>query len=82
MAQKDTVLAILKAGKGLTSAEALYDYGIGRLASRVCDLRKAGYPIESVRTKGKNRHGETVYFDTYRLRGGAEDGSTDTEKVQ
>lgn len=67
MAQKDTILAILQAGKGLTSAEALYDYGIGRLASRICDLRKAGYPIMSVRTKGRNRNGETIYYDTYRL---------------
>lgn len=77
MAQKDTILQILMAGKGLTSAEALNGYGIGRLASRICDLRKAGYPIESVRTKGKNRFGQTVFYDTYRLRR-KDDDSTDT----
>lgn len=78
MAQKDTVLQILMAGKGLTAAEALNGYGIGRLASRICDLRKAGYPIESVRTKGKNRFGDTVYYDTYRLRR-RDDAGTGTE---
>ncbi len=67
MTQKDTVLEILSTGRGITAAEALYDYGIGRLASRICELRKESYPILSIRTKGKNRNGDTVFYDTYRL---------------
>ena len=84
MTQKDTVLEILRSGRGITAAEALYNYSIGRLASRICELRKESYPILSIRTKGKNRNGDTVYYDTYRLdmekyRG--RHGSNDTEAV-
>ena len=32
---------------GLTPLDALRDYGIGRLAARVLELRKAGHPIET-----------------------------------
>lgn len=35
----------LLAGKTITPIEALHQYGIFRLAARVCELRDAGYEI-------------------------------------
>lgn len=86
MGQKEMVLQILSSGRGLTAAEALNTYGIGRLASRICELRKASYPILSIRTQGTNRYGEKVYYDTYRLDmekyKGVKNGSNDTKEMQ
>lgn len=85
MGQKEKVLEVLRTGEGLTAAEALYRYGIGRLASRICELRKASYPILSIRTQGTNRYGEKVYYDTYRLDmekyKGVKNGSNDTKEM-
>lgn len=51
----------------ITQLEALSDLGCMRLASRITDLRKEGYVIESSRDKVKNRYGETCYIKRYRL---------------
>ena len=86
MGQKEMVLQVLSSGRGLTAAEAINTYGIGRLASRICELRKASYPILSIRTQGTNRYGDTVYFDTYKLDmekyKGVKNGSNDTKEMQ
>ena len=67
MTQTEIILEVLRTGEGLTAADALYRYGIGRLASRICELRKESYPILSIRTQGTNRFGDKVYYDTYKL---------------
>lgn len=66
--QCERVLRHLNDFGSLTSAEAITEYGIYRLASRISDLRKLGFPIESERVKSKNRYGETVSFAKYSLR--------------
>lgn len=51
----------------ITSAEAIAEYGIFRLASRISDLRKIGVPIEKKTVKGKNRYGEPISFARYSI---------------
>ena len=51
----------------ITSAEAMQELGVYRLASRICDLKKAGFKINSSIKSAKNRYGETVYFKAYSL---------------
>lgn len=51
----------------ITSWEAIQEYGILRLASRINDLRREGYNITSERRSGKNRYGEKTHFTIYRL---------------
>ena len=51
----------------ITSLEAVNEYGIMRLASRINDLRGMGYPILSERATGKNRYNETTSSSVYRL---------------
>ena len=47
--------------------QALQDIGCFRLASRISDLKKMGYPIISKRVNYKNRLGEDKHFNEYRL---------------
>lgn len=54
----------------ITSAEAMQELGVYRLASRICDLKKAGFKIDSSIKSAKNRYGETVHFKAYSLSDG------------
>ncbi|MDY4032592.1 MAG: helix-turn-helix domain-containing protein [Pyramidobacter sp.] len=45
--QRGLVLAILQSGRSLTREEALQKFHIWNLPTRVCELRKAGYNIQS-----------------------------------
>jgi len=47
-AQTDTILRHLKTKKSITAGEAMMVHNIYRLAARICDLRAAGYLIETV----------------------------------
>ena len=43
--QRELVRAVLEQGESLTSLEALRRFGIARLASRICELKKRGFPV-------------------------------------
>ena len=47
--------------------EALNDLGCMRLASRISDLKKLGYPITSKVEAVKNRYGENCYIKRYSM---------------
>lgn len=51
----------------ITSLEAITEYGILRLASRINDLKKQGYHISSETKTGKNRYNETTHYSVYKL---------------
>lgn len=51
----------------ITSAAAMQDLGIYRLASRIHDLKKLGYPIYSEWVTSKNRYGKDVKYKAYGL---------------
>lgn len=53
----------------ITSLEAVNEYGIMRLASRIHDLRVSGYDIIATTEKGKNRYGEPTSYSRYSLGG-------------
>jgi len=65
--QCERILRHIEDFGSITSAEAMNDYGIMRLASRISDLRKIGVPIEKKTVKGKNRYGEPISFARYSL---------------
>lgn len=70
MTQTERVLRHLDAFGSITSLEAMNEYGIMRLASRISDLKKQGYPITSEVEAVKNRFGENCYIKRYSLQGG------------
>ena len=67
MTQCERILRHLNDHGSITSLEAMSEYGIMRLASRINDLKGMGYPILSERATGKNRYDETTSYSIYRL---------------
>lgn len=65
--QADRVLAYMEDFGSITQLEALNDLGVMRLASRISDLKKLGYPITSNVEAVKNRYGENCYIKRYSL---------------
>ena len=65
--QCDKILRHLKDYGSINPLEALGQYGIMRLASRITDLKGRGYLITKETKKSKNRYGETVRYAEYRL---------------
>src|SRR6187399_1840264 len=62
--QCERLLAELQDGRHLTQLDALHQLGIGRLASRVHDLRKAGWPVRD-RTIGVVTTTGTAHVSEY-----------------
>lgn len=65
--QTQRVLDYMDTFGGITQLDALKDLGVMRLASRISDLKKQGYPIESKVEVVKNRFGENCYVKRYSL---------------
>lgn len=68
--QCDRIIRHLKDYGSITSLEAMQEYGIMRLASRITDLKSRGYQITSSTKSSKNRYGETTHYSEYRLKEG------------
>lgn len=66
MTQKDIIIDYLLNHGEMTTLTA-FRLGITRLASRVHELRKEGYPIEGETITRRNRYGKIVKFTRYRL---------------
>ena len=71
--QIERILKYLTDFKTITSAEAMTELGVYRLASRITDLKKQGYSIKKTTVERKNRYGETVRFAQYYLEEYTED---------
>ena len=63
----------------ITPLEAMGEYGIMRLASRITDLKKQGYAIKTTFGKGRNRYGERTHFAVYQL---ATENQNQKESIQ
>ena len=68
LTQKEKVLRHLKEVGPITPLDALSDYAIMRLTSRICELKDEGYDIKSELVSSKNKFGEKVSFSKYTLR--------------
>ena len=68
------LLDYMRGGGKVTSLDALSEFGIARLASRVSDLRKLGYPVMSEWVEVENRYGEKVRVKRYWMEEGSEKG--------
>ena len=67
MNQNDRILRHLRDNGSITPLDALSEYGIMRLASRISDLRSMGYDITTTMEKGRNRYGEATRYARYTL---------------
>lgn len=72
MTQSEKILRHLRDYGSISSMEAMQEYGIMRLASRISDLKKSGIPIHRDMVAGKNRYGEPTSYARYSMeQGGA-----------
>lgn len=65
--QCDRVLQYMKDFGSITQIEALSNFGILRLASRISELKSNGYAIKKQMIKVKNRYGENCSVARYSL---------------
>lgn len=66
--QKERIRSHLAQYGKIDDTQARDRYGIRRLGARIWELRHdEGLPIETIKTKGKNRYGETTTFATYKV---------------
>ena len=63
--QNERILDYIAEFGSITQFEALQDLGIMRLASRISDLKRLGYPIDSKVIEVKNRFGEPCRVKSY-----------------
>lgn len=63
--QLDQILAALENGDSLTALDALEAYGCSRLASRITDLKRRGYPVASRMVQRRNRYGRLCRVAEY-----------------
>lgn len=68
--QSERVLNYIETFGSITQLDALKDLGVMRLASRISDLKRQGYPIKSEVEAVQNRFEETCYIKRYSLAGG------------
>lgn len=66
--QRFQIMRHLKENGSITQLEALREYGIMRLASRISELKQRGEPIERVMRAAQNKYGETVHYAEYKLK--------------
>ena len=66
MKQCERILKYMDDFGSISNSQAVIDLGVGRLASRIHDLRRMGIEIESETVTGKNRYGEVTHYTVYR----------------
>lgn len=72
--QNQRILDYIAKFGSITQLDALKDLGVMRLASRISDLKKQGYPIISKTEAVKNRFEETCHIKRYSFVEGENDG--------
>lgn len=65
--QNKRILDYINEFGSITQLEALKELGVMRLASRISDLKRQGYPITSEVEAVKNRYEEVCHIKRYRL---------------
>ena len=65
--QCQKIIRHLKDFGSISSLEAMNEYGIMRLASRITDLKRQGYCFSVTMVKGKNRYEEPTHYAVYTL---------------
>ena len=66
--QCERIMRHLQDYGSITSLEAMQEYGIMRLASRITDLRAQGVNIAKEMERGRNRYGEKTSYARYILK--------------
>lgn len=69
MNQNDKIRLYMQEHGSITPLEAMREFGIMRLASRISEMKQNGEEITVSVVKDKNRYGETVHYAKYSFKG-------------
>lgn len=69
MNQCEMIVQYIRENGSITTLEAFRELGITRLASRIHDLKEAGFSIERESVKVHNRYGEPCTVASYKFKG-------------
>ena len=69
ISQNQRILDYIDEFGSITQLDAMKDLGVMRLASRISDLKRLGYPITSTTDTVENRYGEKCRVKRYSLEG-------------
>lgn len=67
MGHRERVLNYMLDYGGITSWEAIREFGITRLSAYIFNLRKRGYVIDNERITSVNRYGDKISYVRYNL---------------
>lgn len=67
LTQCDRILQYIEENGSITQLQALREFGCMRLASRMSDIKKMGYPVKVEMETAKNRYGEKIHYARYRI---------------
>lgn len=81
LTQCEKIIRHLREYGSISSLEAITEYGILRLASRITDLKRRGYNIVGETKTGRNRFQEKTSYKVYRLVEGGKDAQTHNNAV-
>ena len=65
MTQVEKIIDYIETEGSITPLDALREFGCMRLASRITDIKRMGYPIKREMETSKNRRGESVRYARY-----------------
>ena len=65
MTQCERILQYMDDFGSISTYQAMFDLGVGRLASRIHDLKRMGVEIASETRTGKNRYGQQTHYSVY-----------------
>ena len=66
--QRQMILEYLKANGSITPFEAFSELGITKLATRISEMKRAGYTFVQEMCTGTNRYGKKCQFMKYALK--------------
>ena len=69
MTQQERILDYMQQFGSITPMQAFADLGITKLATRISELKRAGYKISDESVKSRNRYGERTRFKKYSIGG-------------
>lgn len=68
MTQVERVLMYMNTYGSITPLDAMREFGIMRLASRISDIKRLGYDVNKEMVQAENRFGEKTCYARYSLR--------------
>lgn len=65
MTQVEAIIKFIREHGSITPMDAFGQLGITKLATRVSEMIRDGYPVQKIREEGVNRYGEKTHYMRY-----------------